>query len=516
MTTCILTVIKNEHEYLDEWIRYHLDLGIDHIFIFEDIDSDSHKDIIDKYLDKVSLNSIFVVLNDEEKEKAILVKETRKWNVQHVYFKNALLYLKNNFDYDWCFLIDNDEFITLEDGKNLEDIFYLYQEYDAFLMRWKCYGANELIYKPNYIENSLIDIYNKESIANICPPEIDSWCKTCYKLKSFKGEYFFNQHHPKYNFNWVNTNFIRGVSFNCKNIWIRHYITKSWEEYVSKRRQRGFTWGGTRSYDFFFDINPEMNKYKDKLLKELKEEKLVVLPYKQDNSQGNEIRLSLKGWKKFCKFKYQFIVIGEFDDKLKEEFPWVTFLKYKSSPKKEDQYNPHLDINNKFNIIYKKYGNAYDGFIYMTDDEYAVKQFDFNDIEKIYYHSKEFIGDQKAPTSYWRHDKWKTRQLLDRENLPHINYTTHYPCYFEFKKFKEIQDKFNLLEESYVFDDVYFNYYKHEEPIKDDEIRLGIWNKKIFEEEFQKALDNPNIKFCCNSVEGWSKELEKELEKIVN
>ena len=35
MSSCIFTVIKNEHEYLDEWIKYHLDLGIDHIFIFE-------------------------------------------------------------------------------------------------------------------------------------------------------------------------------------------------------------------------------------------------------------------------------------------------------------------------------------------------------------------------------------------------------------------------------------------------------------------------------------------------
>ena len=72
-----------------------------------------------------------------------------------------------------------------------------------------------------------------------------------------------------------------------------------------------------------------------------------------------------------------------------------------------------------------------------------------------------------------------------------------------------------MLEESYVFDDVYFNYFKHEEPILDGKIRLGIWNQKIFKEEFQKALDNPNIKFCCNSVEGWSKELENALEKII-
>ena len=60
MKNCILTVIKNEHEYLDEWIQYHLNLGIDYIFIFEDIDSDSHKKITDKY-DKVFLKNITFV-----------------------------------------------------------------------------------------------------------------------------------------------------------------------------------------------------------------------------------------------------------------------------------------------------------------------------------------------------------------------------------------------------------------------------------------------------------------------
>jgi hypothetical protein len=72
-----------------------------------------------------------------------------------------------------------------------------------------------------------------------------------------------------------------------------------------------------------------------------------------------------------------------------------------------------------------------------------------------------------------------------------------------------------MLEESYVFDDVYFNYFKHEEPILDSEIRLGIWNREIFERDFQNAVNNPNIKFMCNSVDGWSKELEEAIQKIV-
>ena len=49
MENCILTIIKNEHPYLDEFIRYHLDLGIAHIFVFEDIGSESHEEITRKY-----------------------------------------------------------------------------------------------------------------------------------------------------------------------------------------------------------------------------------------------------------------------------------------------------------------------------------------------------------------------------------------------------------------------------------------------------------------------------------
>ena len=59
-TSCILTVIKNEHEYLDEWIRYHLNLGIDHIFIFEDINYEEEYSLIKEIL--CSIN-IFVIIS---------------------------------------------------------------------------------------------------------------------------------------------------------------------------------------------------------------------------------------------------------------------------------------------------------------------------------------------------------------------------------------------------------------------------------------------------------------------
>lgn len=513
----ILTVVKNEQEYLDEWIKYHLDLGIDHIFIFEDIGSDSHKEICDRYSDKVSLYSIELVLDEDDVKTVLELKETKRSNPQFIYFKKGLNYIQSLSIYDWCFVIDCDEFITFEyDGSKLEDILDLYEGYDAFILQWKIYGASGYIEKPSYKNGGIIDTYTEEMKGYI-PIKKPYLTKPCYNMTTYKSQFFGHIHQSSDYCNWCKTDFSKNrETIVYKNIYLRHYITKSWAEYIWKRKTRGYFCGQTRNIDFFFKINSDLANKKEELINTLKQETLVVLPYKQCGSQGIEIRLALNGWRKFCQFKYHFIVIGEFDDSLKKDFPWVEFIYCKSIPKKEGQYNQHLDVQHCMEIVMKRYSQIYDGFIWMVDDNYAVKPFELKDITTVYYHSMDFIGSENSPTSYWSHDKWKTRQLLDRESLPHINYTTHYPCYLEFKKLKEIWDKYNMMNESYVMEDIYFNYFSHEEPLLDSTIRLGIWDRGIFERDFQKAVDNPNIKFMCNSVEGWSKDLEDNLSKIVN
>ena len=78
MKTCIFTVIKNERLYVEEFIKYHLSLGIDHIFICEDIDSESHKDITDKY-PQVTLCSITDVINRRHLESVLKMRESGKF-----------------------------------------------------------------------------------------------------------------------------------------------------------------------------------------------------------------------------------------------------------------------------------------------------------------------------------------------------------------------------------------------------------------------------------------------------
>jgi hypothetical protein len=46
MKTKIITLVKDEQEYLEEWINYHLNLGFDVIEIYEDLESTSHAGIV--------------------------------------------------------------------------------------------------------------------------------------------------------------------------------------------------------------------------------------------------------------------------------------------------------------------------------------------------------------------------------------------------------------------------------------------------------------------------------------
>ena len=518
INSCILTIIKNEHEYLDEWISYHLSLGVNHIFIFEDIDSITHAGIIEKYGDMVSLSSILTTLNDSQKREAYELKRTKRYNIQHLYFRNALRYIKNKYsdEYEWCFLLDCDEFITLEkDDLSLSDVLSLYSSYDAIILQWKCYGSSGHIEKPDYSKNGVIGTYTKE-ISGIVPDNPTSFVKSSYNLLRYDDSHFHNQHHPSEKSNYCNTEYIKSLSSpTYKNIYIRHYITKSWEEYVWKVKERGFTWGRARKISTFFDINSDMLEKKEELIDSIRGT-LVVLPYTKCGSQGRELEISLSLWKKNCSFKYHFIVIGDFDDELKEKFPWVEFIHCPKLSKVKNQYNPHLDVQHKMEIIMHKYRKEYDGFIRMMDDIYAIKKFDLNDLIEVHYHSKSFVGKKDCPTSYWRHDKWKTRQLLDRENLPHINYATHYPFYFEFSKLTEIWKKFNMRNESYCYEDIYFNYFSHNDPILDSTIRFGVWDRECTIDEIKEKISEPQIKFICNSVSGWSNDLENELLKIID
>lgn len=250
MKTCIFVVIKDEQEYLDDFIKYHLDLGIDHIFIFEDITSISHVKITSKY-DKVSLNSVKILNPKEYNQKA--------------YIKSGLLWIRDNFDYDWCFSIDCDEFITVED--KFPELLNDYNKHDAIMLHWKNYGCSGHITKPIY-DKPIYEIYTEECGYTLLDKKQCNCTKMCFNMKKLQERFIFGSHtalcnYVKPDFTWDRTKVVFG------KIYIRHYITKSFEEYVWKLTKRGMMCPEHRKIDDFFEMHPNLLNDKDKMLKEI-------------------------------------------------------------------------------------------------------------------------------------------------------------------------------------------------------------------------------------------------------
>jgi hypothetical protein len=271
MTTCIFTVIKNEHLYLDEWIQYHLNLGVQHIFLLEDFDSKTHKEITDKYQGFVTLltvSDITAIYKPQLYKNAGL-------NLQRPYTVAGVNYIKNHFKYDWCFIIDADEFLTLENsGDTLENVMNQYASYNAVVLQWENYGASGLKYAPDYTKTTIRDTFTEKCPLRDRP---DATTKVCYKLEFFDNSKYFNQHIVKSTDNWCKTDFSKSEEPIYKNIYIRHYITKSWEEYFIKSKIRGTFSLNLRTYDYFFKLNPNMLPQKDELIREF-EQKYKIPP----------------------------------------------------------------------------------------------------------------------------------------------------------------------------------------------------------------------------------------------
>ena len=270
MKTCIFTLIKNEHEYLEHWIKYHIDyIGIDHIFIFEDIDSKSHKEICGKFKgEQVTLKSALDIFPEEHQKNGIRLNKRRGQDTQNIIYRVGLEYIKNNYDYDWCFCLDVDEFLSFY-GDDVKEFIKRYEKYDAIVIKWWNYGANGWVHKPDYSKIRLMDAYKKQCGNIELDEKLDYMAKVCYNLKRYTRNNFIDMHTPG------NCRFKTADQYYGR---ILHFITKSFEEYVNKIVLRGMCHIGHRKIEDFFVYNKDMLDKKEELMKmadEIIKEKMV-------------------------------------------------------------------------------------------------------------------------------------------------------------------------------------------------------------------------------------------------
>lgn len=233
----ICLLIKDENEYLIEWLEWHLNLGIEHFYIY---DNDS----------EIPVSETIMELLEEYQDKITVVQ----WSGSHEHMQHDCYNhcLKTYGDEStWIAFIDSDEFIRLT-GNESDINAYLknYEEYGTVSMLWILYNANGAVAKEN--------LPVRERFTYIVDHDEAVISKIFLKPVRTK----------KMLVHWMVPK-IGSEIVNGTGVIIDHYYTKSYEEWCNKILRGSCDPDYRRKYDEFFKYNPNMTSlYDENFLKE--------------------------------------------------------------------------------------------------------------------------------------------------------------------------------------------------------------------------------------------------------
>ena len=225
----LCTVGKKENLYVKEFIEYYFNLGISHIFIYDDNNINDEKiadSIPGKYIQNIS------------------VYEAYKKNITHQSEAFSDCYKNNLVEFDWFIMVDMDVYLYIVDD-TLENYLTnpVFEKCDFIKLNWALSTDNNQVYynssplferfKPPYIKSKFIKSIIRGNISNlkywvhspIYSPERNITCNC-------KGK----------KINYKKLNFESLTPINVEKAFIIHFRFKSTQELINKNK-RGFgTW----------------------------------------------------------------------------------------------------------------------------------------------------------------------------------------------------------------------------------------------------------------------------------
>lgn len=132
MNPVIVCIAKSEHDYIEEFVKYHLQLGFKQIYLYDNEDIPTYNDILKNYIDSVTF--IHFPFNNNYK------------GIQYIALDH---FIANYLFEESCSIthvahIDIDEFIVLKKHENITDFIndYIKDDCQGIGMNWRMFGSS--------------------------------------------------------------------------------------------------------------------------------------------------------------------------------------------------------------------------------------------------------------------------------------------------------------------------------------------------------------------------------------
>lgn len=262
----ICAIAKSENSYINDWVNYHIGIGVEHIYLFDN--NDSKTSYVGNFIDKKDKVTIFNIRNIKRK------------GLQLICYNNFYKYYNESIN--WITYIDIDEFIF---GVNNINNFLKnekFRDFESIRIKWKLFGDDDLITRdmknPIYkdikkpiLNNSLSNqgkCIVRGGLKNICVGSCHfafrgDWDIDNLENRDLNKIQILRSCLPsgKECFSKISIN----ENYDDESVFINHYMTKTISEFVQQKLARGDACFDSRNIDFsyFWNINKKTKEKMD-------------------------------------------------------------------------------------------------------------------------------------------------------------------------------------------------------------------------------------------------------------
>ncbi|MEM9471328.1 MAG: glycosyltransferase family 92 protein [Pseudomonadota bacterium] len=242
LAVCIM--VRNEGPYIAEWIEFHLMMGVNHFYIYDNGSNDGTVELLSSYVD----DGLVTIVNWADFLKGWEGVAGTNGRTQ----KLAMLHCVANFGHraEWMAFIDADEFLFPTAAGSVAEVLHEYEDIDSLSIYWHMFGTSGHGRKPS-------GLVTENYTQRLRQPRAS--CKHLSRVKTI-----------------VRPSAVRGVH-NTHVFILRHGYPESWTEHRHKIGHADHRLA-TRSTDVL-----RINHYYSKSLAEYRERRSVPsLGYRSD------------------------------------------------------------------------------------------------------------------------------------------------------------------------------------------------------------------------------------------
>ena len=209
----VCAIYRNEAAYLAEWLEFHMLVGVEHFFLYDNASEDEHLEVLAPYLE----------------EGIVTLHDWPGTDGQLPAYDDCLRWHRH--DSRWIAFIDLDEFLFSPTGRPVRELLPEYEEWPAVAVSWVMFGHAGHRTRPSglVIENYRGTVGMDNLTTNV----------KCI-VDPTRASHFRSSHHLDYPYltavdeNGFPVHGTKSLSGSSSRLRINHYYYKSEQEYLAK------------------------------------------------------------------------------------------------------------------------------------------------------------------------------------------------------------------------------------------------------------------------------------------